>query len=60
MASVQRSDVGHFGYSLELTARGPNPKHRARCSCGWASVALPTAGMAGAAWDLHVAEAEDD
>jgi hypothetical protein len=27
------------------------------CGCGWESSPFPTAGLAGAAWDRHAAEA---
>jgi len=37
-----------------------NGRHVAVCSCGWRSRALPTAGLAGAAWDQHVADDHDD
>jgi hypothetical protein len=32
----------------------------ARCSCGWRSAPVATAGMAGARFDVHLTEVEPD
>jgi hypothetical protein len=30
----------------------------ARCTCGWQTESYPSAGLAGAAWDVHAASCE--
>ena len=48
----------HHGYRVEMTAKRPRPLYAAVCSCGWRSESLPTAGLAGTAFDIHVAEVD--
>lgn len=44
-------------YRVEHVAKRAGSLVVAVCSCGWRSVPLVNGGLAGAAWDQHVADA---
>ena len=46
----------HHAYRVKMTCRRPKHLYVALCACGWRSEQLPTAGMCGTAFDLHVVD----
>lgn len=51
----QPSSDDHSGYTVETKGIPQALRYVAKCRCGWRSPLLSAAGLAGAAWDEHVA-----
>lgn len=59
--ALERPDAGTPGDRMAHRFLGVDSRrhgHIAACACGWTSLPLGTAGLAGAAWDDHVARVE--
>jgi hypothetical protein len=51
------SETGHGWF--DVVSDNGGLKVRAICECGWTSPSAHAAGLAGAAWDVHVIEVVD-